>query len=90
MTSGRKKGTSVPLSDDVLVKASGNQVSSEVNGEAVALNLKSGVYFSLNAVGSRIWMLTLMAPSIRVLLLFRLVPFTLVLSARPGVSVTAF
>jgi hypothetical protein len=45
------------LSDDAVVKASGAQVSSEVNGEAVTLNLKSGVYFSLNAVGSRIWQL---------------------------------
>ena len=45
------------LSDDAVVKASGDQISSEVNGEAVTLNLKSGVYFSLNAVGSRIWQL---------------------------------
>ena len=45
------------LSDDAMVKASGNQVSSEVDGEIVSLNLKSGVYFSLNKVGSRVWQL---------------------------------
>jgi hypothetical protein len=35
-------------------------------------------------------MLTLLAPSMRVLLLFRFVPLTLVVSARPGVSVWSF
>ena len=53
----RRRGFPVTLSDDSLVKASGNQVSSEVDGEAVSVNLKSGVYYSLNAVGSRIWQL---------------------------------
>ena len=31
------------------------QVSTEMDGEAVILNLDSGIYFSLNGVGSRIW-----------------------------------
>ena len=53
------------LSDDSLVKASGNQVSSEVDGEAVSVNLKSGVYYSLNAVGSRIWQLVQETSSVR-------------------------
>ena len=30
-------------------------VSREVGGETVILNLESGTYFGLNAVGSRIW-----------------------------------
>ncbi len=53
------------LSDDSLVKASGDQVSSEVDGEAVSVNLKSGVYYSLNAVGSRIWQLVQETSSVR-------------------------
>jgi len=31
------------------------QVSSDLAGEAVILNLKSGVYHNLNAVGASIW-----------------------------------
>ena len=34
-----------------------NVVSRELEGEAVILNLESGVYFGLNAVGTRIWAL---------------------------------
>ncbi len=37
------------------VIASGGQISSDISGEAVILNLNSGVYFSLNRVGARIW-----------------------------------
>jgi len=32
-----------------------DQVSADLSGEAAILNLKSGVYFGLNAVGARIW-----------------------------------
>ena len=53
------------LSDDSLVKASGDQVSSEVDGEMVSVNLKSGLYYSLNAVGSRIWQLVQEPSSVR-------------------------
>ena len=53
------------LTDDSLVKASGDQVSSEVDGEMVSVNLKSGVYYSLNAVGSRIWQLVQEPSSVR-------------------------
>ena len=53
------------LSDDSLVKASGDQVSSEVDGEMVSVNLKSGVYYSLNAVGSRVWQLVQEPSSVR-------------------------
>ncbi|MDJ0795942.1 MAG: PqqD family peptide modification chaperone [Calothrix sp. MO_167.B12] len=31
------------------------QLSSELNGETIILNLKSGVYFGLNPVGASIW-----------------------------------
>jgi hypothetical protein len=34
-----------------------NVVSRELEGEAVILNLESGVYFGLNGVGTRIWAL---------------------------------
>ena len=34
-----------------------NVVSRELEGEAVILNLESGVYFGLNEVGTRIWAL---------------------------------
>jgi hypothetical protein len=32
-----------------------NQVSSQLEGETVILNLTSGVYYSLDSVGTRIW-----------------------------------
>ncbi len=32
-----------------------DQVSADLKGEAVILNLKSGKYYSLNPVGTRIW-----------------------------------
>ena len=37
------------------VVATKNQVSSELAGEAVILNFKSGKYYGLNAVGVRVW-----------------------------------
>ena len=39
----------VKINDDVLFQ--------ELQGEAVLLNLKSGVYFGLDPVGTRIWQL---------------------------------
>ena len=39
----------VKVNDDVLFQ--------ELQGEAVLLNLKSGVYFGLDPVGTRIWQL---------------------------------
>jgi hypothetical protein len=51
----------VTLSSDVsessIVVASKDQISSDLAGEAVILNLKSGVYFGLNEVGAKIWTL---------------------------------
>lgn len=43
------------LSDQVLIKAADTQVSCEVRGEAVILDLKEGQYYGLNDVGARIW-----------------------------------
>ena len=37
------------------IRASSDQVSSDLNGEAAILNLKSGVYFGLDPVGSTVW-----------------------------------
>ena len=45
------------LSNDSIIVASKEQVSSELSGEAVILDLKSGVYYGLNEVGASIWTL---------------------------------
>ncbi len=37
------------------MRPSENQVSCSLQGEAVILNYKSGVYYGLNPVGARIW-----------------------------------
>ena len=42
-----------------------NVVSRELEGEAVILNLESGVYFGLNEVGARIWALIQQYGSLR-------------------------
>jgi len=41
--------TAVRASDDVVVR--------ELDGEAVLLNLASGMYFGLDSVGTRVWQL---------------------------------
>ena len=41
--------TTVRASDDVVVR--------ELDGEAVLLNLESGMYFGLDPVGTRVWQL---------------------------------
>jgi hypothetical protein len=43
------------LDADTVVVASADQVSTSVNSETVLLHLKSGKYYSLNAVGVFIW-----------------------------------
>lgn len=40
---------------DMFVVAAKEQVSCDLAGEAVILNLKNGVYYRLNPVGARIW-----------------------------------
>lgn len=40
-----------------IVVAVEDQISSDVAGEAVILDLKAGMYFGLNSIGTRIWKL---------------------------------
>jgi hypothetical protein len=42
-------GTTIRPVDDVVAR--------EIGGETVLLNLSSGIYFGLNAVGARVWQL---------------------------------
>lgn len=48
---------SSPLTPQSLVQQSGNQVSCELDGEALLMHLESGAYFGCGEVGSRIWSL---------------------------------
>ncbi|QSJ19250.1 lasso peptide biosynthesis PqqD family chaperone [Nostoc sp. UHCC 0702] len=43
------------VTGDSRVVVAKEQISSDLDGEAVILNLKSGVYYGLNAVGASIW-----------------------------------
>jgi trimethylamine:corrinoid methyltransferase-like protein len=43
------------LSPETTVVATPGQISSDLAGEAVILDLRSGVYYGLNEVGARIW-----------------------------------
>ena len=45
------------ISKDSIVVASKDQVSSDLAGEVVMLNLKNGTYYGLDEVGARIWSL---------------------------------
>lgn len=38
-----------------IIRATQDQVSSDLAGEAVILHLNSGVYYGVNEVGARIW-----------------------------------
>jgi Coenzyme PQQ synthesis protein D (PqqD) len=49
--------TSHSISQHTVVVASSEQVSSDLAGESVILNLKTGTYYGLNAVGSSVWLL---------------------------------
>jgi len=53
------------ISLDSMVVAAPDQVSSDLDGEAVILNLQSGVYYGLNVVGARVWSLMQQATSVR-------------------------
>lgn len=43
------------ISAQTIISPMPEQISSELNGEVVILNLSSGVYYGLNEVGTRIW-----------------------------------
>ncbi|NER80529.1 MAG: PqqD family protein [Leptolyngbya sp. SIO1D8] len=47
--------TLLKFSEKSIVKAAPEQVCSDLNGEAIILNLKSGVYYGLNQTGALIW-----------------------------------
>ena len=51
-----------------IVSAACAQVSCDLKGEAAILDLDSGVYYGLNAVGSRIWQLIQLPRSVGSLL----------------------
>jgi hypothetical protein len=44
-----------PVSLNSVARPNPDMLSSELEGEAVILNLSSGAYFGLNVVGARIW-----------------------------------
>lgn len=50
-------GVNPLVSKHSTVVAVKDRVSADLAGEAVILNLKSGVYYGLNAVGGRVWQL---------------------------------
>lgn len=43
------------ISESSTVVAVSDQVSSDLGGEAVILNMKTGIYHGLNEVGAKIW-----------------------------------
>jgi hypothetical protein len=47
----------MPISESSVVVAVPNQVSSSLGDEAVILELTQGIYYGLNEVGARIWVL---------------------------------
>ncbi|MGH2415258.1 MAG: PqqD family peptide modification chaperone, partial [Microcystaceae cyanobacterium] len=49
------KSLNCKISESSIVVAGVEQISSDLGGEAVILNLKSGVYHGLNQVGAKIW-----------------------------------
>ncbi|BAU05806.1 thymidylate synthase [Fischerella major NIES-592] len=51
----KSKTVEFNISENTIVVASVEQISSDLGGEAVILNLKSGVYHGLNEVGTLIW-----------------------------------
>ncbi len=46
-----------PLPPDTLVAAARDQISCDLGAEAAILQLGTGLYYSLDAVGARIWSL---------------------------------
>lgn len=48
-----RPGDTIPKHSIVVVAS--DQLSSDLSGEVVILNLKSGTYYGLNTMGARIW-----------------------------------
>lgn len=49
--------TAPAITPESVVRASSNQVSSTVEGEAVILELRNGAYYGLDPVGTTVWKL---------------------------------
>lgn len=49
--------TDLVMLESLQIRATPGQVSSDLAGEAVILDLRSGVYYGLNEVGAKIWAL---------------------------------
>jgi hypothetical protein len=45
------------IHSSAVISPTQDQIASELEGEAVILNMASGLYYGLNAVGARIWAL---------------------------------
>lgn len=56
------------ISLDSIVVVEKNQVSTDLAGEAVILNLESGMYYGLDEVGARIWELIQQPKRVQVIL----------------------
>ena len=57
MRMGRSEGkcTMNLLTDSSVVSIATDQLVSKLGGEIIVLNMKSGVYYGLDAVGARVW-----------------------------------
>ena len=53
--SKRKKGKRVFEDDEILTRNNDDYMFTEVDGEAVAMNVNTGTYFGLNSVTTDIW-----------------------------------
>ena len=51
------EATEQTLNSQTRVQASPDQIFADLAGEAAVLNLKSGIYYGLDALGARIWKL---------------------------------
>jgi hypothetical protein len=49
------RGSNLTITTDSTVVATAHQVTAAVHGEAVILQMKDGIYYSLDAVGARVW-----------------------------------
>ena len=56
------------ISENTTISPTQGQISSELSGEAIILNLDSGIYYGLNEVGARVWELIQQPQSFRELL----------------------
>ena len=51
------RGADLELSADTVVRALAEDLSSDLGGETVILDMSAGVYYGLDGVGTRIWQL---------------------------------